>query len=469
MHPRRVLRGSLPVVAWLTAAAGGVLLACLPTSSAHAADFNVSAHTVGQFFEYVRVDNDVVPRRRLTQYLQLNGFDLLGDGENQLSFKSSFRFDTDLGLLDEPLDEPSAFALERRFNAFHLLYAYIEGRELWNHLSFKLGRQLHTDVLGWYDFDGLYASVRIVGGLHVDFYGGVEVKADTFVLNDAAFDPDGTSPAGSRFQLFDNTVYGLGAVLKWVDQTSTRARVSYRRTFWQIQSGVETDRLGAWVEQRLFDRLKFFGGAAFNFFITDVDYAETGVEWSFADPDVTLAAEYMRQIPTFDADSIFNVFNVQPYDDVRARVGWQITEDLYTMLRLGTRIYHGEDAYESELSSDLMFTGRLLVRWRPGLGIWTSLVHQSEAGFGGRKHYTSIAADSPWYHDLWSISARVNHLEYDADYTTRYEGHSFGANLGAGIKLGPYGSFQLALEQAVNRFVDSELRAYGVLDLDFWF
>jgi len=70
-----------------------------------AADFNVNAHTSGQFFEYVRVDGDVVPRRRATQYLGVNGYDLLGDGKNTLSFQTSFRFDTDLGLIDEEFED----------------------------------------------------------------------------------------------------------------------------------------------------------------------------------------------------------------------------------------------------------------------------------------------------------------------------------------------------------------------------
>lgn len=456
-----------------TVAAAVVLGACAVLLAAprcaHAADFNVSAHTAAQFFEYVRVDGEVVPHRRVTQYLQLNGYDLLGDGDNTLSFQSSLRFDTDLGLIDEDLEQPEAFAQERRFNAVHLLYAYVEGRELWNHLSFKAGRQLFTDVLGWHDFDGVWASVRIWGGLHVDVYGGLEVKADTFVLNDAAFDPDGTSPAGSRFDTFDNSVYTVGAVLKWIDLQSTRARVSYRRTFWHIGRGVETERLGAWLDQRIVKQLKLWGGAVFNFYVTDVDYAEAGAEWTFVGPDLSLAAEYMRQLPVFDADSIFNVFDIRAYDDARARLGWQIDDDLYAMLRLGARFYHGDDAFQTELGSETMFSGRAMLRWRPGLGIWTALVHQTEVGLGGRKHFTALSAVTPWFHDLWSLSARMMHVNFDADYTSLLEGHGFGANLGGTVKLGPVGRFELLLEQAVNPFVDSEFRVYALLDLDFWF
>jgi len=447
-----------------------VVVACLLLPGlAQAADFNVNAHTVGQAFEYVRVDGDVVPRRRVTQYLGLNGYDLIGDGENELMFKSSMRFDTDLALIDEELDDPEDYAQDRRFNAFHLMYAYVEGKDLWNHLSFKVGRQLLADVMGWYDFDGIWTRARIWRGLYVELYGGVEVKADTFVLNDAAFDPDGTSPVSTDFGVFDKTVYGIGAAIGWIDAVSTQARVTYRRTFWHPTHGVETDRIAAHLQQRLFEQLKVRGGVVFNFFVTDVEYGEAAVEYTFADPDITTALEYMRQRPVFDADSIFNVFDVRPWDDARARFGWQILDDLYLAVRGGVRFYSADDEGERELSSDQMGTGRLSLRWRPGLGIWTSLMHQTEVGQGGRKHYTAVSARTPWYHDLWSLSGRLLHVNFDADYNTKLEGHGFGANLSGAIKLGNFGKFELMLEEAINPFVQHELRAYAFIDLDFWF
>lgn len=450
-------------------------LCLLAPAETEAADFNVNAHTIGQIYEYVRVDGETVPRRRVTQYLSLNGYDLVGDGSNAISFQTSFRIDSDLGLVDaeeRDLDgdgEPRDCSNGSRLCRLNLLYAYVEGKNLWNHWSFRVGRQLHTDVLGWYDFDGLWSSVRIWAGLHVDVYGGVEVKRDTFVLNDAAFDPDGTHPRGTDFRLYDNTVYAIGAALKWIDLTSTQARISYRRTFWHITSGVETDKLGAHWNQRLFDQLKFWGGAVFNFYITDVDFAEAGIEYTFADPDLVIAGEYYRQIPTFDADSIFNVFDVRGYDDARLRVGWQVNEDIYTSLRGGFRFYGSDSEYDTQLGSDTMVTIRGLLRWRPGMGVWTSLTHLTEFGLGGRKHYTTVGANTPWYHDLWALSGSLLYVNFDADYTTLLEGNAFGARLGGQLKLGEYGRLDLTLEEAINPFVKNEFRVYALLDLDFWF
>ena len=87
-----------------------------------------------------------------------------------------------------------------------------------------------------------------------------------------------------------------------------------------------------------------FVDAVFNFYTTRLDQAEAGIEYNFVDPDITISAEYFRLIPWFDADSIFNVFDIRAYDEVRARMGYQINDDWYTSLRFGVRMFGADDA-----------------------------------------------------------------------------------------------------------------------------
>src|SRR5690606_36143578 len=148
---------------------------------------------------------------------------------------------------------------------------------------------------------------------------------------------------------------------------------------------------------------------------------------------------YFRLIPFFDADSIFNVFDIRGYDDVRARVGWQIIEDLYVSIRGGARFYGNDTDLDTEVGSDTMFNARLTVRWRPGLGIWTNLVHQTEVGLGGSKHYTSMGTWTPYYFGFWQITGSLMHVNFDADYTTALKGNGFGATLGSRFHLGEWG------------------------------
>src|SRR5690606_20215916 len=154
-----------------------------------------------------------------------------------------------------------------------------------------------------------------------------------------AFDPDGTNPQSTSFQLFDRPVYVLGAGLSYVDERYGQARVTYRRTFWHISHGIEQERLGGNFQARVIEQLNLYGGVVYNFYIDRIDQAEAGAEWHFADPDLTVGGEYFRLVPFFDGDSIFNVFSLQGYDEGRARAAWQINDDLHVMARLGARFY----------------------------------------------------------------------------------------------------------------------------------
>jgi hypothetical protein len=441
---------------------------------ARAVDFEVASRTVAQAFEYLRVgrgpeEDGVIARQRITQYLSLNSHDILSDDRHQLRFHSLMRFDTDLALSGEDLDAIS-FGLSRRYNQFQIQYLYLEGEDLWGHLGFRVGRQLQSDVLGWYDFDGLWVSGRIWRGLSVDVYGGLETKQDVMPINDAAFDADGTNPQGSLDDLYDRPVYALGAGLQYVDAEYAQARVTYRRTFWHPSHGVERERVGGHTSLHVLKPLRVFGGAVYNLVIARVDQADAGVEWTLPGPDVTLAAEYSRIVPNFDADSIFNVFSTYSYNEARVRAGWQVNDRLYTLLRVGTRIYGHDDELEVENGDgDTAFNVMLSLRWRAWKGVQTALSHQTEVSYAGRRLYTAISAQSPYFYDLWKVTGRVTHANFDATYTRALEGNAVGVNLGTAIKLGKFGQFELLGEQALNPFVKNELRVLALIDLNFHF
>jgi hypothetical protein len=467
-------RPHLPAIARATLAlalALATLCAALP-ASALAVDFEVASRTVAQAFEYLRVgrgpdEDSVVARQRITQYINLNSHDILSDGKHQLRFHSMMRFDTDLALSGQDLDAVS-FGLSRRYNQFHIMYAYLEAQRLWGRLDLRLGRQLMSDVLGWYDYDGLWLSGRLWRGLSVDLYGGMEVKQDVLPINDAAFDADGTNPQGSRDGLFDRPVYALGAGLQYTDSDYGQARITYRRSFWHPTHGVERERLGAHASVRPLKPLRIYGGAVYNLFIARIDQADAGVEWRFADPDLTVGAEYARLVPYFDADSIFNVFSTYAFDEARARVGWQLNDDLYTSLRAGVRLYgHDADLNVENASGDTAFNLNWALRWRTWGGVSTSLNHQTEVSYAGRRHTTSVGAQSPFFFDLWRVTGRVMHANFDSTYTRALTGNAFGVNLGTSIKLGQFGQFELLGEQATNPFVKNELRILALIDLHF--
>ena len=147
--------------------------------------------------------NELLSRRRLTQYLDLNVFDIGPDnwhgddgGRNVFYVDASVRFDADFGgyMLGAPTGPNSIQELEQ--NELDILYAFLGGRNVGGHVDFQLGRQIHFDLIDFYSFDGadvLFHATRTFG---VEAFVGTEVRG-TLPLSSPIYELDGTS-AGSR-------------------------------------------------------------------------------------------------------------------------------------------------------------------------------------------------------------------------------------------------------------------------------
>ena len=103
----------------------------------------------------------MLTRRRLTQYLDLNVYDIAparfrGDdgSRNVIYFDASLRFETDFGgyMLGRPTGPDDIGELKQ--SQIDVLYAFIGGRNVGGRLDFQLGRQFHFDLVDFYAFDG---------------------------------------------------------------------------------------------------------------------------------------------------------------------------------------------------------------------------------------------------------------------------------------------------------------------------
>src|SRR6202012_5722340 len=93
-----------------------------------------------------------------------------------ISLRARGRYDADYGASGAETDPTMFRSVVPGFQEQQadLMYAYVEGRRLaggW--LGFKLGRQYVTDVLGWWAFDGLEASVTTPFYLKAEGYRGL--------------------------------------------------------------------------------------------------------------------------------------------------------------------------------------------------------------------------------------------------------------------------------------------------------
>ena len=180
--------------------------AAVPRPAA-AYDFTVGLRTIGQGYQVRRFgadgNNELLSRRRLTQYMDLAVFDLAparwrgDDGDrNLLYFDASLRFDSDFGgyMLGRPTGSDEIQELKQ--SQLDILYAFLGGRNVGGRVDFQLGRQIHFDLVDFFAFDGGDAIVHVTRNFAVQAYAGTEVRGE-LPLSAPIYEIDGTS-AGSR-------------------------------------------------------------------------------------------------------------------------------------------------------------------------------------------------------------------------------------------------------------------------------
>ena len=194
-----------------------LLAALLLSGTASASAFQLEARTEAQVYQ-IRAWRDsspdepvLLPRRRIVQYLGLNGYELV-TGQD-MGFESSLRVFADFGL---PRGEAARLDGLRSEDA-DLLYAFV--RYGWNGIEGRLGRQVYGDVSDILAFDGL--RVRYVSplGIGAEVYGGLWVKGAGF-LSSSVYQPDGTRESDAR--RLEQGVAGA-------DPDALRARARVRR------------------------------------------------------------------------------------------------------------------------------------------------------------------------------------------------------------------------------------------------
>ena len=184
-----------------------VVVVCAAVPRAFAYDFAVDVRTIGQGYQVRGFapdgSNELLSRRRLTQYLDLAVVDIgpsawHGDDgvRNLFTFEASFRLDADFG--GYPLGAPGGAAAipELKQSQLDILYAYFGGRNVGGRLDFQLGRQIHFDLIDFYALDGADLVLHVSRLLAVEALAGTEVRGE-LPVSSPIYELDGTS-AGSR-------------------------------------------------------------------------------------------------------------------------------------------------------------------------------------------------------------------------------------------------------------------------------
>jgi len=318
--------------------AAAVLVALVAmVEPALAAEFSVQSDTIGQAYRIRGRDGlFTIPRSRLTQLLSLYGTDLLGKAGDpgsyrELSIVLNFSLDHDFGVQSSSLDphDEASFIPHLSRTQVGLLTGHLSGRfGLDPSFTFSLGRVFLLDPAGFAAMDGLKLGLRVARVLSLQLAAGLELAPD-MRLSVADFSPEGVSwgnrdgyPAGVHPEVIiarprPLLVAALGLGIPGAGSIT----ISYRST-WQDPhfKHVSLERLGLGLDVSgpglpLSVRIR----SAFDLVWRRFSEIDAEVE-VLPHALVGFGIRFLHLLPLFDSASIFNVFDIDPHDEVGAFV-----------------------------------------------------------------------------------------------------------------------------------------------------
>jgi hypothetical protein len=493
-----------------------VLLLVATATPARATDFEVNAQTLGQGYQIKAYDQSgasiLLDRRRLTQYLGLNAFNILSDDwtgpqhdRNQLYFISSMRFDTDFGsyLTDAPTGINRIRELPQPYSPdqFQLLYAIFGGNNMFGFLDFQLGRQIVFDNLDFYSFDGLTLRARLPYWFAVEASGGLEVRAESPAAS-PLYQIDGVSPGSLDPATCLRLTFGVvppppgcpdqnaelaptyGFALESWGIQSFHGRLAYRRTFSDTaastmnvlpKSGVDEELLSYTLNAKL-GNFRPYGAIRYNIMLDEIDEVETGIAYIIGGNEI--AGEWFYDAPTWDGDSIFNVFATYPYDDLRltwrspalrdGKNRWWAT-GFARFFNDNTDYWHANGGTVNPIGSSEALGLTAGTSWQLPRNGFIRGEGYYEEGFGGTLTGVDVATRINVVRNTVDIEGRVTVVYFAPDLQKQndFEATSFGLQAGARYRMAHNVSLFGLVEENNNRYYNYQLRALALLDLSF--
>jgi len=467
-----------------------VLLSLAREAAAY--DFVLTARTVGQGYQERRYGvggaAELLSRRRLTQYLSLSVFDLEpaawrgehGD-RNVLSFEIGMRFDSDFGTFMTRRPSGLDSIRELAQNQLDLLYAYLMARDVGGHLDLQLGRQLHYDLVDFYSFDG--ADVRLhVGSLAtVQAFGGTEVRGE-LPLSAPLYELDGTS-AGSqdratRPEQNEALRPMMGAAVAIDRASPVTARVAYRRVFSSTVdaqpgdpgSGVNHETLSFTAEAHWREAVFVTAAARYNLLVAAMDDEQAVVRLRLGARHL-FSAEYSYLAPTFDGDSIWNVFASGAFRDMRASYDVDLTTAWRAHVRGFWRQFVNPPETPAELAAaapggDHAYGGNVGVEVRGPRGRGR-VDGYADTGFGGWKIGGDVSGRWVLRPNLIDLEGRLTAVGWRADSAPQpRDAFMVGGAIGFVYHLGHKMRVHFLGEDNSGTYYRAQLRGLAVLEMD---
>jgi hypothetical protein len=462
----------------------------------------------------------VLERTRFTSTLGASLYDITGNQSTQrngpeLDFRARVRYDADYGISGAETNPGVTTnfvpGLNDNTGLVDVMYAYLEGRRyLHGVLGFKLGRQYMVDSLGWWSFDGaevkatlapVYTAVEAYGGLEVR--GGMPLSTSRFEAggvwrgNRSSFDPS----LYPQFQPAD-VAPAFGAAIETAGFSWLHGRLTYRRVYDTGAVGltefpnanipaanyndlrVSTDKIGYSVEAdyRTLGAIK--GGFSYDLYDVKFNQIYASIE-VFPVKRLTISVDYDYFAPTYDADSIWNVFASEPINDVSLRGSW--VQDRFSVSAGGhARIYTVDTSQPnpSDASPNLVASpGAAPLGYYPTNGHpfdeggdleakykWSAgrvgLRGAVDVGDAGDRVGADVSAEHV-FEQRYITRARVGVWSWDDKLRPDRDATNVGYMLGVGYRFAPRCQSVFEFQDDINRLVGSRYRALLTLSLAF--
>jgi hypothetical protein len=474
-----------------------VMLLCTLTTPARAYDFDIFSETIGQGYQLRSADDTLVNRRRIDQYLGLEVYnmgprDVMGRPleRNQLYISTYMRFDADLG--DYPnYRELSGRSEQREFQPTHfdMLWAYLGGRNIGGFLDFKLGRQVFLDLYDFRALDGLSLDFKTPFHVGLEVWGGLNVTGDAPV-DSPIYRVDGVAlggnPIGSLGQRQEDALQPtFGFALHSIGVRDLNVRISYLRTMsftgdprqpGENDAGVIEEKLAVTARGRLLKgRLILWAGFRYDALAGVVDQIHGGARVQLDGARHGINLEYVYDFPTFDGDSIWNVFASEAFNDVRlsydiALGRWRGYARGFARFFQNDKLTQSQHSLPTKLDAGVAYGG--------SLGAWLDLKRGNvrldayyEDGYGGLRAGIDAAARVALWRDLQTglvAEARLDYVHFQDDSRTIDHADSFGVQAGLRYSFVRGVMLHVLMEENVNRFYESQFRLLAVLDVSWW-
>ncbi|MGE0550395.1 MAG: hypothetical protein AB7O24_04630 [Kofleriaceae bacterium] len=407
--------------------------------------------------------------------------------------------------------------LEDSMAGLELMYGYVELAGLADdRLNARLGRMLIDDGWGSSGVDGATVRYELPIPIAVSATAGLAVRASS-LLAASAFELDGTTGAACQeyvegptpgtgiWQLIDrgrairNTRFSsdyefcpqremrqptVGLAIATARTRRIGAEVSYRRTWSETvgligdadrfpvpdtglypnelgqapRSGLNAHRLAARIHgvgHAGSTELSPYANARFSLLHAAFDRADTGIRVRRGDHELEPSVEYF--LPSFDGDSIFNVFSIEPTADVR--LGYAYTGAVRaTASGWLRRYFHAEGGSSVAGGVDAGIEHAITRRVRGRLdGLW-------DDGYGGRR--VGGTAELGWRArpTLW-LNGRVIVLGVRREDRSAFVTSSGVTSMS--WRLGDAAALHVVGEVDHDEVHELQIRALAILDLAF--